>query len=499
MRINAVKRSLCCFKTMAPRLLACASLLLGLALSSSQASAEDWPKYKHDLANTGQSGETGISSANVASLKTKWTYATGGLISASPAVATVNGTSMVFIGSWNGVFSAINAITGQFIWSFTVDFVGNRCSIGQHWCRIGSSAAVDTVNNLVFFGSYNAYLYALNATTGKVVWKQAVGSSKAGYEVWSSPAIYNGAVYIGVSSHGDEPCTPGGQVNAYDELTGAPIWTFNTLDQTTCPGGGTCVGTSVWASVAVDNVNGIIYAGTGNPGSTCTPPTQNAGLYPDSILAIGARTGTLLNYFQAIKNDVNDKDFGSSPFLYSTSETDQCTGSSTTNLWVSDASKNGYLYTVERDASGLVGDGHQIFSSASGFIGTPSLRPVRATSVCDTGTGKKIIDNREYIFAPGTGGALWTYLLDGGTQTTTLVRRTKFSPMSAFASPAVIQDVAMFGATDGNFYVAAKYGKILQTFPIGTAPIYSGTAISNGRVYFGSTDGTVYCLSIDGN
>lgn len=228
--------------TLAPRLLAGAAFLLVLSLAASQAFAEDWPKYKHDLANTGLSGETGISSTNVGLLKTKWTYATGGLISAQPAVATINGTSTVFIGSWNGVFSALNAVTGNVIWSFTVDFIGNRCNIGQHWCRIGSSPAVDTVNNLVFFGSYNAYLYALDATTGKVVWKQSVGSSRAGYEVWSSPAIYNGMVYVGVSAHGDKPCLPGGEVKAYSELTGAPVWSFNTIDQATCPGGGTCVG-----------------------------------------------------------------------------------------------------------------------------------------------------------------------------------------------------------------------------------------------------------------
>ncbi|MGA8150834.1 MAG: PQQ-binding-like beta-propeller repeat protein [Terriglobales bacterium] len=485
------------FNALAPRLLASAALLLALTLTGLQASAEDWPKYMHDLANTGHSGETSISSTNVASLKTKWTYATGGEISASPAVATVNGTSTVFIGSWNGVFSAINAATGQLIWSFTVDFLTNRCNAGQNWCRIGSSPAVDTVNNLVFFGSYNAYLYALNATTGKLVWKQSVGSSYDGYEVWSSPAIFNGAVYIGVSSHGDNPCTPGGQVNAYNELTGAPVWAFNTIDQTTCPGGGTCVGGSIWSSLAVDSAHGIIYAGTGNPGSTCAPPTQNAGSYPDSILAISARTGVLLNHFQAIQNDINDKDFGSSPFLYTTSQTNQCTGVTTTNLWVTNASKNGYLYTVERNSTGLIGDGQQIFASQKGFIATPSVRQMKTTSTC--ATGKTITDKKDYIYAPGWDGTLWTYLLEGGTQTLTQSNKAKLATtMPAWSSPAAVGDVELFGGNDGNFYAAGKYGKILHTFPMGTAAIYSAPAVSNGRVYFGDVNGTLYCMSING-
>jgi len=477
-------------------LLVVAALIFVLCLACLQSAAEDWPKYKRDLSNSGHSAETGISSANIASLQTKWTFQTGGLISASPAVATINGVSTVFIGSWNGVFYALNAVTGQVIWSFTVDYLSKgRCKASENWCRIGSTAFVDTTNNMVFFGAYNAYLYALDATNGTVIWKQSVGNPNT-YEVWSSPAIYNGTVYVGVSSHGDEPCLEGGQVNAYNEATGKPLWSFNTIDQSTCPGGGTCVGGSVWSSVAVDSTNGIIYAGTGNPGSTCAPPTQNAGLYPDSILALKGTTGALLNYYQAIVNDNNDKDFGSSPFLYSTSETNQCTGTSTTNYWVSAASKNGNIFTLGRDANGLTGTEQANFSTVSGFIATPSVRPIRATSTC--ATGKKIIDNETYFFAPGSGGALWTYLLDGATDTVTQVSRNKFSTLASWASPAVIQDVVLFGGNDGNFYAMGKYGHTLKIFPTGTAPIYGGTAISNGRVYFGSTDGTLYCMSING-
>jgi glucose dehydrogenase len=492
--LPAFFRRLC---RLAPGSLVSAVLILAVTMAASRASAEDWPKYKHDLSNSGHSGETGISSSNVGSLQTKWTYSTGGEISVSPAVATVNGVSTVYIGSWNGVFSAINAVTGQLIWSFTVDFLTNRCNSAQKWCRIGSSAAVDTANNLVFFGSYNAYLYALNATTGALVWKQSVGSSLAGYEVWSSPAVLNGNVYVGVSSHGDDPCTPGGQVNAYNELTGAPVWVFNTIDQTTCPGGGTCVGGSIWSSLAIDKGAGIIYAGTGNPGSTCTPPTQNAGSYPDSILAISASTGTLLNSFQAIKNDVNDKDFGSSPFLYSAGETNQCTGTSTSTNWVSDASKNGYLYTVQRNSAGLVGGGQQIFASQKGFIATPAVRRMNTSSSC--ASGKTITDTKDYIYAPGWDGNLYTYLLDGETDTVTQANKVLLNTgLPAWSSAAAIEDIAIFGANDGNLYVSGKYGKLLYKLPISTVAIYGGPAISNGRVYLGDINGVVYCLSING-
>ncbi len=462
-----------------------------LLFSIRKASAEDWPKYQRDLSNSGHSAETAISSKNVKSLQSKWTFATKDKISASPAVATVNGTSTVFLGAWSGVFYALNAVTGKPIWSFTVDLKGN-CSPATG-CRIGSTAAVDVSANLVFFGARNAYLYALNATTGALVWKQSVGNSSSGYEIWSSPAIYNGNVYVGVASHGDDPCIPG-QVRAFNELTGANAWALNTVDQRTCPGGGLCVGAPVWSSVAIDSSNGIVYAGTGNPGTTCNPPTQNFGLYPDSILAINATTGALLNYYQAIKNDNHDKDFGSSPFLHSVSEVNQCTNTKTTTDWVSDASKNGHLYTAQRNAHGLTGGVADTLGNHTGFIATPTVRTVQTTTSC--GDGKNIIDNNDYLYAPSSAGPLYLFF-QTGTGALSLKSTIKISKNALLGAAASIEDVVLFGAMDGNLYATGAGGKVLATFPIGPS-IMAGIAISNGRVYFGDRSGVIHCMSING-
>jgi outer membrane protein assembly factor BamB len=466
------------------------ALLSALCLGCLRASAEDWPKYKRDLANDGLSAETGINSTNVSSLQTKWTFPTGGIISASPAVATVNGISTVYLGSWTGVFYAVNAVTGQSIWTFQVDKIGPCKSNG---CHIGSSAAVDVANNLVFFGARNAYVYALNAATGQLVWKQRVGSNP--YEIWSSPAIYNGMLFVGVSSHGDDPCIPGGQVNAYNELTGAPVWSFNTIDQTTCPSG-VCVGGSVWSSVAIDDVNGIVYADTGNPGSTCFPPSKNAALYPDSVLALSAASGTLLNYYQAIDNDNNDKDFGSSPILHTASETNQCTSTTTTTYWVTAANKNAHVFTLQRDAKGLTGTVYDNETLGLGFIETPSIRTARTISPCNS-TGGHIIDHTNYLDLPNSNGVFWQ-LAQTGLGVTTILKKVILTPgMAFYSAPAVIQDIVIFGGDDNKLHVLGEHGHQLATFSIGS-PIYSGIAISNGRIYFGATDGTIYCMSING-
>jgi glucose dehydrogenase len=473
--------------------LTCAVALFSLGGMSSTAFAEDWPKFNRDLGNTAHSAELGISSENVGSLQSKWSFQTGGLVSSTPVVATIKQTHMVFVGAWNGVFYGLNAVTGAKVWSFPIDYVGGRCTL-QGGCRIGSSAAVDTATKMVFFGAFNGYLYALDAGSGKEIWKQRPGDSRKGYEIWSSPTVYNGMVFVGVASHGDAPCVPGGLVNAYDELTGKLVWTFNTIDQSTCPNGGTCVGASVWSSLAIDDVNGIVYAATGNPGSTCMPATKNAGLYPDSILALSASTGRLLNYFQALNDDTHDLDFGASPILHATGETNQCTNISTSQYWVTDGSKDGYLYTLGRNANGLTGNEQQNLSVKIGFTATSGVRPATSTKSCDK-NGHNIIDYVNTIYAPGSGGAFWIYQQDPSGKMS-LEARNKLSEKALWGAPAVIRDVVFFGGSDGNFYISGKFGEILKTIGVGSA-IYGGTAISNGRVYFGSIDGNIHCMSIN--
>jgi outer membrane protein assembly factor BamB len=464
------------------------TILIYVVFAACLVRADDWPKYLRDLSNSAHSAESGIDSSNVASLKTKWTFSTGGEVSASPAVATVNGISTVFLGSYNGNFYAINAVTGQKIWSFRIDIVP-PCNNKR--CRIGSSASVDVAQNLVFFGAENAYLYALNATTGVLVWKQQLGDPTNGAEVWSSPAFYNGMVYVGLASHDDAPCVIG-LINAYTELTGVAVWSFSTIDQSTCPGG-TCVGGAVWSSVAIDDSNGIVYAGTGNPGANCSPPTQNATLYPDSVLALTADSGTLLNYYLAVKNDKEDNDFGSSPILHMTGEANQCTGHNTAASWVTDMNKFGGIFVLGRDDAGLTGTVQKIQRKV-GFIASPAF--LAKTNVTQCSAGKKRTAYVNTIFAPDRSGALLTLSQASGGRVS-VKDYDQLSTKSLFAAPAVIEDIVVFGANDGNLYVNKTNGTSLVSFKIGSS-IFSGIAISNGRIYFGAQNGNIYCMSPNG-
>lgn len=85
--------------------------------------------------------------------KIKWKFRTGGRVISSPAVA--NG--MVYFGSTDGNLYALDLPSGAQKWKFPTEV------------RVTSSPAVD--HGIVYFGSYNGNFYALDGATGALKWK----------------------------------------------------------------------------------------------------------------------------------------------------------------------------------------------------------------------------------------------------------------------------------------------------------------------------------------
>ena len=114
----------------------------------------------------------------------------------------IRGNSVVYVGSDDYNLYALNAGTGTLRWKFTAG--GN----------IRSSPVF--VNNTVYFGSFDKYLYAVNASTGILKWRY-----KTDYPIsYESPVIGGNAVFIS-NTRGDYPS---GNVYAIDTATGLLIW-----------------------------------------------------------------------------------------------------------------------------------------------------------------------------------------------------------------------------------------------------------------------------------
>ena len=114
-----------------------------------------------------------------------WKFQTGDVVHASPAYAD----GVVFFGSWDSYFYAVDARTGQEKWRFH----GGEDAVIHNQVGFQSSPAV--VNGVVYTGCRDSKLYAIDAATGSEKWR----FNASGSWVISSPAVAHGKVIFGTS------------------------------------------------------------------------------------------------------------------------------------------------------------------------------------------------------------------------------------------------------------------------------------------------------------
>jgi outer membrane protein assembly factor BamB len=282
-----------------------------------------WTTYLGAPARTDYNGaETTITASNVSQLSLKWTAHGAQGISAQPIVA--NG--MTYWGSWDGLMHATNS-SGVDVWTANL----GQTSIATCEPPTAGVAGAPTLGvigstQVMFVAGGNRTLYALNLATGAVVWSTTLDVSTA-YFIWDSPAVYNGSVYLGISSFGDCPRS-NGKIFKLDANTGA-------LQSTLALASVVCYGDGVWGSPTIDTATGVIYFATGN--GCPTDPNSSA------LEAISAGDLSLVDRWQVPVAQLGaDSDFGSTPTLFT------ATISGATRQMVGVVSKNGYYYAFDR-------------------------------------------------------------------------------------------------------------------------------------------------------
>ena len=172
-----------------------AAATMTAASATAQLSGSGWPQFRQNTTHTGENlAETKLSPTTVLDLEEAWTFTTGGLVTASPAV--VGG--VLYVPSGDGRVYALNARTGAFIWQSAAIEAGYP------------SPAVVLGRVFVATGVDFCRLYALSAATGAVLWSTPVLGGGM-----TSPAVSRGRVYVGA----------GGNLYALDAATGASVWT----------------------------------------------------------------------------------------------------------------------------------------------------------------------------------------------------------------------------------------------------------------------------------
>jgi outer membrane protein assembly factor BamB len=312
-----------------------------------------------------------------------------GTVDSSPTV--VNG--VLYFGSNDHNVYALDASTGRKKWAFPTSD------------EVYSSPTVD--KGVLYIGSYDHNVYALDASTGQKKWAFPTGSTVA-----SSPIVESGVLYVGSSDH---------NVYALDASTGQKKWAFLTGDR-------------VYSSPTV--INGVLYVAS-----------QDGNVY-----ALDASTGQQKWVFPKGGSASSPKVFNGVLYV----------GAGDHNVYALDANTGHEIWT---------------FSTGDGIYSSPTV----VNGVLYFGS----YDHKVYALDANTGQKKWVF------QTLGVVR----------SSPTVQGGVLYIGSGDGsvtpddhNLYALdASTGQQKWVFPTG-GYVRCSPKVFDGVLYFGSGDGKIYAL-----
>ncbi len=507
---------------------AAALLLSSIAFA---AGGTQWPSAGLNLANTRwQSANNNISASNASKLVKKWQFPTAGGVSATPAVDAQN----IYAPDFAGNLYAVSRATGQLVWSHKIsDYTG----LAGDFAR---TTPVITGNTLIFGDQAGrignpvgpgAYVVAVNATTGNLLWKTLVDTHPFAM-VTQSAVVSGGSVYVGVSSFeelfsallpGYTCCTFRGSVLKLNASTGAIQWKTYTV-----PDGYS--GGAVWGSTpAIDTARNSVFVSTGNnysvPDAVISCVT-NLGANPDpsavaacdspdnhfdSVMALDMNTGAIKWSTAGLPLDawnvncaaglipgftpVNpgdcpnlgspDYDFGQGPILFTASTNNDNSQGNNNNQGSVDlvgaGQKSGKYWALNRDTGAVV------WTTQAGPGGTSGgLQWGSATNGSRIFYAEANSAYTPWTLINGTtvSSGFWGALdaATGAIKWQTADPQTGGDPGAVSGGNGVVYGCSAGGNMNA---LSASTGAILWSYPSGQT-CYGGAAIADSTVFWGT-------------
>lgn len=287
-------------------------------LISADATPEDWLSYGKNYNEDRFSPLDQITKSNIDSLGLAWSINLGTKrgIEATPIV--VDGI-MYVTGPWSVVY-AIDARKGELLWTYDPEVPKGY---GEKACCDVVNRGVALYQGLVYVGTLDGRLVAINAATGGKTWEVLTVDQSKAYTITGAPRVVDGKVIIG---NGGAEYGVRGYITAYDALSGVQDWRFYTVPGNPADGfeskamekaaktwtgewwqyGG---GGTAWDAIAYDPELNLLYIGVGN-GSPWNrdirSPEGGDNLYLSSIVALNPKDGSLKWHYQTTPGDTWD-------------------------------------------------------------------------------------------------------------------------------------------------------------------------------------------------
>jgi alcohol dehydrogenase (cytochrome c) len=315
------------------------------------------------------------------------------------------------------------------------------------------------------------------------------------YGATSAPLVVGDLVLSGTSG-GDEGDR--GFIAAYDARTGHRVWRFATIPTRSDPEAATWRGRALehgcgaaWLTGTYDPVTGIVYWPTGNPCPDYNgDERQGDNLYSSSLLALDARTGRLIWYYQFTPHNLHDWDASQTPMLVDDGA----------HKLILQANRNGFFYVLDRTTGKVV-------------LSRPFVQKLTWASAIDTGGRPVLLPGAD----PTPLGTKACPSLEGATNWMS----TAFSPSTHLYYVMALEACSVFSKSDAwwtpgqSFYggganrvpgerrqkvlraINPATGAIAWEIPqIGTGDSWGGVlSTAGGVVFYGDDAGALAAVS----
>ena len=442
-----------------------------------------WSSWGGGLANARfqSAKDAGLDAEAVPRLTLKWAFGFPDTSTLRSQPAVYRGR--VYAGGQDGGLYSLEAATGCVHWVTTV----------ESQVRSGITVGEIAKNPAIFFSDSSGYVYALDANTGKQLWKMRPDDHPAS-SVTATPVFYQGRLYVGAASREEALavapayvcCTFRGSESALDAATGKVLWKRYMIPEAARERAKTKTGAAVfgpsgvgvWTAPVLDPEHDTIYVTTGDNYSD--PPTSLS----DALVVMRMSTGEILWSKQFTAKDawnsscylpgrVNcpdsagpDFDFASSAILASLPNGRRALllGQKSAVVYAVDPDRRGQTLWQSRIGEGGTVGGIEWGSATDGRNLYVALSDIRFEV-----ERKPNSNDRTYQLDPDKGGGLFAFRIDNGermwqTPPPGCAGRPQCSPAQSAAITA-IPGVVWSGAEDGHLraYSTAN-GKIIWDY-----------------------------------
>ena len=278
-----------------------------------QPKPENWINFRNGYNLWGYSPLDEIDDNNVSELRLVWSRAMQhGYQEVEPIVYD----GVMFLANVEDIVQALDATTGDLLWEYRRNLPDNIANVTGTRYRYRNVSIYD---DKIFLATNDAFLVALDAKTGAVVWETQRADYRERVAQTAGPMVVKGKLITGSRCNPSSPRPGGCFITAHDVSTGEEIWRVNTAATPDQPGGDSWGGlpraarrhASAWMVGSYDPLLDLVYWGTGPP-APLPEKLRGAGkadlLFTNSTLALNPDTGEMSWYFQHLPRDNWDLD-----------------------------------------------------------------------------------------------------------------------------------------------------------------------------------------------